>query len=332
MERFSFFVLTLIVGCVLCSSDITVSGISSGGFQAVQLHVAFSGRVNGAGIFAAGPFYCSNNNVALALANCMKTPDLISVTELEAITYQTHYTTDTIDNPHNMKGSRVYLFSGTEDTVVFPGVVKKLKEYYEKFVPHSHIKSVFDIPAEHAIVSSSYGNACAYKGSPFINNCGYDGVGEMLTQVMNKPLKEKTYAKGSSLYKFNQSHYFPPTIAGIFASMDDEGYIYVPESCKRNGSTSQECAVHVALHGCEQYHEKIGRTFVNHAGYLEHAEANDIIVIFPQAIANTLNPKGCYDFWGFTGTTFASKFGVQPMTIMNIVDAVQSGEIELQSV
>lgn len=33
-------------------SDVTVSGLSAGGFMAVQLHVAFSSIVNGSGIFA----------------------------------------------------------------------------------------------------------------------------------------------------------------------------------------------------------------------------------------------------------------------------------------
>ena len=33
-------------------SDVTVSGISAGGFMAVQLHVAYSATINGAAIFA----------------------------------------------------------------------------------------------------------------------------------------------------------------------------------------------------------------------------------------------------------------------------------------
>jgi poly(3-hydroxybutyrate) depolymerase len=32
--------------------DITVSGISSGGFMAVQMHVAFSSIINGSAVFA----------------------------------------------------------------------------------------------------------------------------------------------------------------------------------------------------------------------------------------------------------------------------------------
>ncbi len=38
----------------------TVSGLSSGGFMAAQLHVAYSETfAKGAGIVAGGPFYCA---------------------------------------------------------------------------------------------------------------------------------------------------------------------------------------------------------------------------------------------------------------------------------
>jgi poly(3-hydroxybutyrate) depolymerase len=38
---------------------VTVSGISSGGYMAVQFQVAFSKLVKGAGILAAGPYDCA---------------------------------------------------------------------------------------------------------------------------------------------------------------------------------------------------------------------------------------------------------------------------------
>jgi poly(3-hydroxybutyrate) depolymerase len=42
------------------SKDLTtVSGISSGGYMAVQMHVVYSDMFKGAGIVAGGPFYCA---------------------------------------------------------------------------------------------------------------------------------------------------------------------------------------------------------------------------------------------------------------------------------
>lgn len=40
--------------------QVSVSGLSSGAFFAVQMHVAYSGTFMGAGVFAGGPFYCKN--------------------------------------------------------------------------------------------------------------------------------------------------------------------------------------------------------------------------------------------------------------------------------
>lgn len=38
--------------------QVSVGGISAGGFFAVQYQVAFSSQIIGAGIFAGGPYYC----------------------------------------------------------------------------------------------------------------------------------------------------------------------------------------------------------------------------------------------------------------------------------
>lgn len=99
----------------------------------------------------------------------MKDPSLISVKELIGITYNTAVTA-TIDHPSNLKDSRVYLFSGTQDTVVkqgtdsswhkflsntvaiITGVMEKLSEYYAHFIQDGNIFKDFSIPAEHSMV------------------------------------------------------------------------------------------------------------------------------------------------------------------------------------
>jgi len=52
--------------------------------------------------------------------------------------------------------------------------------------------------------------------------------------------------------------------------------------------------------------------YVKKTGYLEVAEANDIIVVFPQAIAiseGQVNPGGCWDTWGFAEPEETSNYG-----------------------
>lgn len=71
-------------------------------------------------IMKKGPFWCAQGNIEIALNSCMKYPELIPVSELITITYNTELT-GTIDRLSNLKGSNVYLFSGVSDTVVVPG-------------------------------------------------------------------------------------------------------------------------------------------------------------------------------------------------------------------
>src|SRR3977135_1796381 len=44
----------------------SVSGLSAGGFMAVQFDVAFSSMLRGAGIIAGGPFYCAQGSFLTA--------------------------------------------------------------------------------------------------------------------------------------------------------------------------------------------------------------------------------------------------------------------------
>jgi hypothetical protein len=58
----------------------------------------------------------------------------------------------------------------------------------------------------------------------------------------------------------------------------------------------------------------------------EYADTNHILVIYPQAVGSragtSYNPYGCWDWWGYTGTNYAIKAGVQPSMIKAIVDRV----------
>src|SRR6187549_2532118 len=68
--------------------SVTVSGISAGGYMAVQFHIAYSGLVNGAGVIAAGPYYCAESSLQLALGRCMQGDDEIPTDQLITLTSQ----------------------------------------------------------------------------------------------------------------------------------------------------------------------------------------------------------------------------------------------------
>jgi poly(3-hydroxybutyrate) depolymerase len=109
--------------------------------------------------------------------------------------------------------------------------------------------------------------------------------------------------------------------------MGDTGFVYVPTACEPGG-----CRVHVALHGCRQGVEAIGERFVREAGYNRWADANRLIVLYPQAIARNgpgtsswrpslvWNPRGCWDWWGYTGALYHTQSGVQVHAIKAMVD------------
>src|SRR4051794_11105406 len=48
------------------TTQISVSGLSSGGFMAVQFEVAYSASLKGAGAIAAGPYDCAQDNSTTA--------------------------------------------------------------------------------------------------------------------------------------------------------------------------------------------------------------------------------------------------------------------------
>jgi hypothetical protein len=305
---------------------ITVSGVSSGAMFAVQLHVAFSSKIKGAGVIAGGPFYCAQNNVAIALTACMSQPFLIVVPELILITENTALF-GFIDNPSQfLRDARVFLFSGTNDNVVKSDVVRKAAEYYRYYIsdPFTNVVEMYNVSAAHSWVNDQYGNPCSHLGSPYINNCGVDVPGKILAHVLNIPLKPRAKFNASNLFIYNQKDYVPYTFftlreLGLMAY----GFIYVPTACQHGGNASN-CSLHIAFHGCEQDIAMIGDEFAVHSGLNEWAETNNIIILYPQAQSNLLNPKGCWDWWGYTGMQYASNLGFQMRTINNLMTAITS--------
>ena len=86
---------------------------------------------------------------------------------------------------------------------------------------------------------------------------------------------------------------------------------------------SPRCAVHVAFHGCMQTLAHVGESYLRLTGFVDYAEANDIVIVFPQArTIPDLNPMGCFDWWGYSGRDYHTRLGVQPATFMNVATTV----------
>lgn len=379
---------------------ITVSGLSSGAFFTVQLSVAFSRLISNAGVVAGGAFNAAQGTAMQALL-VMDNPEYINLPLIYSQIAASELT-GMIDSTSAMKSQHNYIFAGTKDTTVNPANALILRMMYDHYGVSS--KGMFDIPAEHAFITSGSGNPCDFKGAPFINNCDFNLVHDILTTFY--PLKRQPALPrlsnamvAENLLMLDQYLFVPPQYIAFSAlnGINRKAFVYVPTACqgamakhqnlldiirfdkKRaddteggkgrldfdklrntlwmespiyryfNGTTEldktallytpwdrnaafeqreqqpqaveaqeQQCRVTISLHGCKQTVDLIGESYVRETGYLEYAEANNIITLFPQAQSTLYNPNSCWDWWGYTGVYYSGKYSVQGMTVMNM--------------
>lgn len=285
----------------------SVSGLSSGAFMAVQYAVAYSASTIGAGVVAGGPYNCANLNPGGVLACMSGAPaGTLSWTSAQAFS-----ALGQIDPASGISRLRIYLYSGTKDTVVSPAVVAAARDFFVSAgVPAQSLAYVDSIPSGHAFVAPSFGNACGSSDPPFIDQCpsqgqAYDQPKAILEQIYG-PLAPPAPNLSARVRAFDQGEF---TSWG--SSMDSVGYVYVPAAC---ASGARRCAVHVVFHGCQQGARAVGDDVYDDAGYNRWADTNGLVVLYPQAVASRffpVNPLGCWDWWGYTGAAFMTRAGVQ---------------------
>ncbi len=295
-------------------SQTSVSGLSSGGFMAVQLHVAYSATFKkGAGIVAGGPFYCAEGSITNATGRCMASPAGIPTSTL--VTTTNNWASQALIDPvANLQGSKVYLFSGSIDSTVKPGVMDALKTYYNSFVPAANVVYKKDITAEHAMITDDYGSACSTKASPYINDCNFDLAGAMLAHIYGtlNPRNNAALPAGNFV-EFNQSQFI--TNHG----MAPTGWAYIPQAC----TAGTQCRLHVVLHGCKQNVATVQQQYVRNTGYNRWADSNNIVMIYPQT--STAATNSCWDWWGYDSANYAKKSGPQMTAVKAMVDQVSVG-------
>lgn len=329
MKSILFFVSCLLIATSasaipklnLVPNGTVVAGLSAGAFFTSQYHVAFSSSVVGAGIIAGGPFYCAQNNIDYALTTCTVFPSAINV---QTLIGAANYCADTnaCDSVKNLANQRVWLFTGSLDTVVYSGVVKDTLTFYQAFTNNSNIGgSIDEIAAEHSWPTNSFGNSCSYFGSPFINNCQYDASFQMLNFILGN-VQPGTQASVNNVHTISQGSYTPSNIDPASISMGPNAYVYIPQACA-NGT---QCRVVAAFHGCQQTLADIGTDFVGYTGLNELAESNNFVILYPQVIKSEfpgpLNPEGCFDWWGYTTSNYANKNGPQMITVNNMINSL----------
>lgn len=309
----------------------SVSGLSSGAFMTSQFFVAYSDIMVGAGVIAGGPYLCamsypSNTFLQNATTTCMN-PLTASTAPPAAhlVTLAKGFAgKGEIADLGNLKNDRLYVFSGKSDKVVSTLVVNQTVAFYKAAgVPQEAIRYDTSVNAGHAIVTDAPKDTrCDVTAPPFINDCDFEQSTRIIEQIY--PGSKGPAATEPKAVPFDQREF----INSSNTSMSDTAYYYAPKACREG----KHCPVHVVLHGCLQGDKVIGDKYYNGTGYNQMADANDIIMLYPQVQPSQLspfNPQGCWDFWGYSspGSTtpdFYSRNAPQIKAIYQMVERLAS--------
>ncbi len=349
----------------LDASGITVSGISSGAFFAHQFHVAYSGLVKGAGLVAGGPYGCADNADSIVPPNPWDVA-LIPRRVVASLAVCTHFSTDyfkqsgwqfpgkanasdsrvaatreqsagKIDDPANLAGSRIWIFHGQSDGIVPQSTIQELVKFYQLMgVPAASIQVVDGADAQHgmpidALAPGGSGKHCEPPEPSYLIKCDYGAAELLLPELYPGASAPPAGAKAAGrIVAFDQTEFFDANDES--ASLNRSGYLYVPPDCEDASPSAAKCGLHVAFHGCEEYVQKIGDAFVREAGYNTWADANRLIILYPQATqwlnpfidpeGYTVNPKGCWDWWGYSGEAYLGRDGTQMKAVRAMIARV----------
>lgn len=311
-------------------AETSVSGISSGAYMAGQFQLAHGRIVVGAALIAGGPYGCAETaaadtiwlpgsamlNLTKAMNGCMMhNMQMLGVPDPEALAKRARKNADagSIDPIPSIARDRVYLFAGTNDIVVAPAIVTKAAQFYKALgVPEKNIRYVTDIPAGHAFVTETAGEACGLSSPPFVAHCNYDQAGDLLAHIYDGVNPPDDRPPGT-LSVFDQREFTKDLSTH---GMAETGSVYVPKECAEKPG----CRIHVAYHGCGQNRAAVGDSFVNGAGFARWADANRIVVLYPEAAASFVNTQGCWDWWGYTGQDFLTRKAPQIVAVRRMLD------------
>lgn len=300
------------------AQSVTLSGTSSGGYFAVQVHMAAADVFRGLAAISAGPYYCSRGDGKRFMADCMvpAAPDVPDRAFLQRHAEQRAAAGAIAALPH-LQQSKVFIAYGLKDQIVSPQVSKVLLAIYQSWVPSANIQ-VQELPAAGHGWYSPYGDQpCEAMGGSMMNRCDGDLPGQVLAFFYGalQPKREAAQLRGQ-LRRFDQSEFFADGRPEL-RSNAGSGWVYIPQDCVDRAG----CRLHLVLHGCTQGIDILGDRFPRMAGLNEWADSNRIVVVYPQAVRSRRleNSAGCWDVWGYNGANFAERTAPQIQLMLALV-------------
>ena len=299
---------------------VAVVGLSSGAYMAAQAQLAYPELFPNAAIVAGGPYGCAGGKLDAALGSCMKGMPAPDVAALVANAGK-RSAAGQIGALQDLAHAHVYLLHGRDDALVAPAVAEAGAKFYQQLrdtTPGLQAMQVHDDgqrPFAHNLPVAASGDDCDKSVAPYLGHCGFDAAGEIFAQMFGQPAHAASKARGE-LRTFDQDALRP---AGADALLASTGYVYLPPDC----AAGKPCGLMVAFHGCKQNADAVGEAFVKDAGFNRWADVYDVAVLYPQTRASfaPLNPQACWDWWGYSGTDYDTRHGVQ---LRWLVDAVRA--------
>lgn len=297
---------------LVASDHVSVSGVSSGGYMAGQLHMAWADDIDGVAMIASGPYGCAEGNLLRAIGDCIKGG---TVSAERAAEMATEAADQGANAPlQGLIDDRVWVFRGVSDSVIAESIPAAVVDTYQRLgLSADVIRYVTDIDAAHGLPAVDAALSCQDMSPPFINDCDYDAAGELLQHITAATATVADESTGA-LREFEQS-------ASAEAGLAETGFVYTPPQCE-----TERCALHVVLHGCSQSESHVGDTLARDGGYNRWADALGLVVVYPQVrIDPARNPLACWDWWGYTGADYATRAGAQMQALRDIMSRYAQG-------
>jgi poly(3-hydroxybutyrate) depolymerase len=298
---------------------VAVAGISSGAIMAQQTHLAYSDRLRGAVLLAGPPYQCARGSLDVALSRCLKHEGpALDVAGLSRSIVE-RASSGALASLQGLEGDRVLALHGRKDAVVPEAAARAALAVYEQLPNAATMSLQWDGDGDFAHVwpTMDRGGDCSATSAPYIGNCGRDLAAESMRALFGAPRREVAIEPAASLTTFAQSGFGPD---GEDAYLGELGFLYRPPQCDAGTS----CGLLVVFHGCEQNADEIGDRFARDAGFNRWADAFDVVVMYPQTRATymPLNPKACWDWWGYSGSDYDTRKGVQLRAVAAMASAL----------
>lgn len=315
----------------------TVSGESAGGSMAMIHAMVHSRCVAGVGVFAGSSYGCNVLLNECGQGACGQAANYSCISRKQYLANEylhEHASKGLIDGLSNWVGKPAYLFSGTGDQIVYQCVMENMREQlaglgalvHTDFSLHSAHGWVVD---GHDFPQWPHGYARCGEHGQTPQDCGFDLSAAMFMHLKG-PLRPIARAKNAtSFYWIRQSAFVPDGVHPAKVGLDEWAVAYVPDACAGHEAT---CALHVQYHPCGEGGKR-SPAQVKPLLWVETpyvAEANDIVVLYPQTVAgggDHHNPEGCWDWQGLYPSQkhlFDTHSGAQVRTVIAMVDNIAS--------